>query len=141
MNKKGFTLVELIVVIVIVALIALISVPAVINIIRDARERRESVDADVVLNAAYDFMLKDRSRLPASGSSVTITIIDIQNAGILREDITDCRDDAPNCFNRDDCIRVTNHQGQSAETNLKPSEQYFGTYFFEYFEHTSSVCP
>lgn len=38
MNKKGFTLVELLAVIVILAIIALIATPTVINIVRDSRD-------------------------------------------------------------------------------------------------------
>ena len=39
MNKKGFTLVELLAVIVILAIIALITAPAILNVINDAREK------------------------------------------------------------------------------------------------------
>ncbi len=39
MNKKGFTLVELLAVIVILAIIALITAPAILNVINDARQK------------------------------------------------------------------------------------------------------
>ncbi len=39
MNKKGFTLVELLAVIVILAIVALVTVPAILNVINDSREK------------------------------------------------------------------------------------------------------
>jgi len=141
MNKKGFTLVELVVVVVILAIIALIAIPAVMRIIRDGRERRENIDVGVVLSGGYDYMLKDISRLPTVGNPEIVTLRKIISEGILRIDLTECKPKpCEPYFNMDDCIRVTNHEGVAAQTDLKPNEQYFGTYFFEYFEYTSTVC-
>lgn len=49
MNKKGFTLVELLAVIVILAIIALIAVPIILNVIDDAREK-------AAMDSAYGYI-------------------------------------------------------------------------------------
>ena len=52
MNKKAFTLIELLAVIVILAIIALIAVPIVLNIINDSKESSLLRSAEFYLDAA-----------------------------------------------------------------------------------------
>ena len=51
-NKKGFTLIEIIVVLVIIALLAAATVPAMIGFVNDARGKAYAAEARVVLVAA-----------------------------------------------------------------------------------------
>ena len=55
MNKKGFTLVELLAVIVILGLLGALTIPLVEKIIKDNREKVHQVNVDTILNAAYDY--------------------------------------------------------------------------------------
>lgn len=52
MNKKGFTLIEVIVVIVLIALIAVITVPNVINMANKGQKKEIIVDAESIINDA-----------------------------------------------------------------------------------------
>ena len=52
MNKKGFTLIEVIVVIVLIALIAVITVPNVINMANKGQKKEITVDAESIINDA-----------------------------------------------------------------------------------------
>ena len=52
MNKKGFTLIEVIVVIVLIALIAVIAVPNVINMANKGQKKEIIVDAESIINDA-----------------------------------------------------------------------------------------
>ena len=52
MNKKGFTLIEVIVVIVLIALIAVIAVPNVINMANKGQKKEITVDAESIINDA-----------------------------------------------------------------------------------------
>ena len=52
MNKKGFTLVELLAVIVILAIVALILVPMTINMINDSKEGAQEINVDLYKKAA-----------------------------------------------------------------------------------------
>lgn len=65
MNKKGFTLVELLAVIVILAIIALIATPIVINVVNESREKANlrSIEsyAKAYETAYYQALLTDNS--------------------------------------------------------------------------------
>lgn len=52
MNKKGFTLIEVIVVIVLIALITVIAVPNVINMANKGQKKEIIVDAESIINDA-----------------------------------------------------------------------------------------
>ena len=68
LNKKAFTLIELLAVIVILAIIALIAVPIVLNIINDskeqARERSAELYEKAVLNAVMQKQLDGKTIVP-----------------------------------------------------------------------------
>ena len=74
MNKKGFTLVELLAVIVILAIIALIATPIVINVIGEARKGADarSVEGYVKAyeSAYYQELIKSNS--PKFGEPLTV---------------------------------------------------------------------
>ena len=74
MNKKGFTLVELLAVIVILAIIALIATPIVINVIGEARKGADarSVEGYVKAyeSAYYQELIKGNS--PTFGEPLTV---------------------------------------------------------------------
>ena len=55
MNKKGFTLVELLAVIIILAIVALIATPIVLNVIEDSRKSAAESDANIIYNTINDY--------------------------------------------------------------------------------------
>ena len=56
MNRKGFTLVELLAVIVILSIIALIAVPGVFNAIEASRQKANVVQEKIIINAAKSYV-------------------------------------------------------------------------------------
>lgn len=76
MNKKGFTLVELLAVIVILAIIALIATPIVINVINQAQE-----DADARSVEAYAKAIETKYYInKVNGVNVAISDTEITTA-------------------------------------------------------------
>ena len=69
-NKKGFTLVELIVVIAIMAILAAVLVPTVVNKINDAKESAAKSDMSTVANAIQSEIISITSGLPDGGKYV-----------------------------------------------------------------------
>ena len=62
-NKKGFTLVELIVVIAIMAILAAVLVPTIVNKINDAKESAAKSDMSAVANAIQSEIISIKSGL------------------------------------------------------------------------------
>ena len=86
MNKKGFTLVELLAVIVILAIIALIATPIVINVVNESRENANKRSVEGYMKAYetayYQAILEDENvkfgdklDVNYSGSNVTCSNI------------------------------------------------------------------
>lgn len=110
MNKKGFTLVELLAVIVILAIIALIATPIVINVVNESREKANlrSIEsyAKAYETAYYQALLTD--------NTVEFTKVVPQYSGVR---ITGCNmtlDKATNKISATDC-----QIGDDAKTKYK----------------------
>ena len=87
MNKKGFTLIELIVVIAIMAIIALISTPIINNVITQSKERTYKEQLNAIINSAKNYMTTHTNELPTTaGSSKCLTVEDLKTAGVLKND-------------------------------------------------------
>jgi len=87
-NKKGFTLIEIIVVLVIIALLAAATVPAMIGFVNDARGKAYAAEARVVLVAAQATV----TEMVADGKDPkSITLADIKGQeyfkNIVAEDV------------------------------------------------------
>ncbi len=74
MNKKAFTLIELLAVIVILAIIALIAVPIIINIIRDTKEKSREISKDLYLTAVEQTILKENIEGSLNPSTCKVNI-------------------------------------------------------------------
>lgn len=113
MNKKGFTLVELLAVIVILAIIALIATPIVINVVNESREKANlrSIEsyAKAYETAYYQALLTDNT-VEFTDSSKVVP----QYSGVR---ITGCNmtlDKATNKISATDC-----QIGDDAKTKYK----------------------
>lgn len=89
MNKKGFTLIEVLAVIVILSVIALIVFPEVNKIIKDSRQKSFNTQVDNLITATKKIAVKDTSLLPSpdSGLATCVTLTDLMNAGEIETDI------------------------------------------------------
>lgn len=100
MNKKGFTLIELMAVIVILSIIALITTPIVINTISSVRNELSKEQKQIIINAARMWGVKnlsvDDNNNPIKNSEIinSITINDLKNDGFLeKKDIKNINED------------------------------------------------
>ena len=73
MNKKGFTLMELLAIIVILGLIALIAVPVVTDVLKDIADKAYNENIETIKEAAYDWSLINTRLLPnEDGESIVV---------------------------------------------------------------------
>lgn len=130
MSKRAFTLVELLAVIVILGLIALLTVPVVDRIMKDNREKADNVNVDTILNAAYDYIQQNPSKLPdnTNGATSTFKLEVLINEGILKEGIINPKTNAE--YSIDSIITVTY---KTAAPNPMPEDsKFFGNYLFTF---------
>ncbi len=76
-NKKGFTLVELVIVIAILAILAAIAIPTVSNVIKTANENVDKANAQTVelaLKSANAEAIADTWTLPTGKTADTVTV-------------------------------------------------------------------
>ena len=82
MNRKGFTLVELLAVIVVLAIIMIVAIPSVINAMNDARKASFKVYAQKVLNQAQMKYGTDSLLGTGAGKTCyTLSDLDMKNTG------------------------------------------------------------
>ena len=92
MNKKGFTLIELIGVIILLSAIALISVPIINNSIKNAKEKTYKGQIDTIIKAAKRYVIEVG---PGNDAGFDITMDNLINAKLIEDDvIIDPRDDS-----------------------------------------------
>ncbi len=98
MNKKGFTLVELLAVLIILAIILAIVFPAVNDIVSESNNTMSNVQINKILDATYDYSLKNINKLPESGDTIYITLNELKKDGFIDSDIKDIisNDEYPN---------------------------------------------
>ena len=89
MNKKGFTLVELLAVIVILALLALLTSTAVTKLVKDAKNDLSETQIQLIKSAADTWIADNINNLPSSGSCGYLTLEDLKYYGLLDNVILD----------------------------------------------------
>lgn len=82
MNKKGFTLAELMGVIIILGTILLLTLPAVDKIIKNAKETSYNTQIENIIKASSDWALQNPGLLPRNrGDSITIYLSELKLSG------------------------------------------------------------
>jgi len=89
MKEKGFTLVELLGVIVILAIIFVLIYPSVSDVLSQSRETVYQKQINTMLNAAYDFSLKNIEYLPESNEKNYVTLGELKYNGLIDASIKD----------------------------------------------------
>ena len=94
MNKKAFTLIELMGVITILGLITLLIAPTIINQIRNSKEKIDSVTEKLIYAAADLYLDNRESDYPKyNGSTYCLTLSDLVEAGKLSSPVLDSNGD------------------------------------------------
>lgn len=81
MNKKGFTLVELLAVIVLLGLIALIAAPAITGIIKQSKDSLSDSQKSSIELSAKNWATDNMSSLPADGDCIWVRLSTLQAEG------------------------------------------------------------
>ena len=83
MNKKGFTLVELLAVIVILALLALLTSTAITKIVKDSKQTLSDTQLNLIKSAAEMWGADNLDKLPDAGSCGYLTLANLQSEGFI----------------------------------------------------------
>lgn len=94
MNKKAFTLVELLAVIIVLGILLVIIVPKIFSTISKSKEDIYKVKEDQMKKAAEDYTLYNVTEMPTSiGTKININLIDLINGKFINQ-IKDLDDDS-----------------------------------------------
>ena len=102
MNKKGFTLVELLAVIALVAILSGIAIPNIISTVNNSKKSTFLMDAKrMVSKAEYLFALNKSDRDTAATSGKIYKFVDLNEKGEFQKDADDGE------FNSNSFVKVT----------------------------------
>ena len=91
MNKRGFTLVELLAVIIILALLALLTSTAITKLVKDSKDELYNTQIELIESAAKAWGADNILKLPGNGQCSYLTIQDLKNYGLLDTNLVDPR--------------------------------------------------
>lgn len=89
MKNRGFTLVELLAVLVILAVLFVISVPLMTELLDQSKNTLHKKQIDTILDATYDYSLKNINYLPNDNTINYITLGELKYEGLVNYDLTD----------------------------------------------------
>lgn len=89
MNKKGFTLIELIGVIVILALLTLIIVPNVVTYLQQGISNSKEYQNESIVLGAKNWASDHKDELPDAGNSLNLQLSTLQSEGYIEKNIKD----------------------------------------------------
>ena len=86
MNKKGFTLVELLAVIVILGLLIAIISPVVKNLLNDSKDSLSEQQKKLVVEATKKYMIENSELLPEGSNRAIVYMSDLIDKGVIDND-------------------------------------------------------
>lgn len=112
MNKKGFTLVELLGVIIILSLIILLALPNIVNSVKSSSSKTDELTTKIIYEATDLYIERHSNIFPkTNGNQYTITFSDLIEDELLKEPIKLFDSDITNTK----CIQVTYNNGFNYE--------------------------
>lgn len=90
MNKKGFTLAELLGVIIVIAIIMGLAIPSLVQTIRESKGKLSKANENIIFSATDLYLSNNVSEFPKyNGSTYCITLNELIDSGDLLEDLID----------------------------------------------------
>ena len=89
MNKRGFTLVELLAVIVLLGLVALIAAPAITGIIKQSKDSLSDSQIQSIEMSAKNWATDNMAKLPSDGNCIVVSLSKLQAEGYADLEIKD----------------------------------------------------
>lgn len=131
MDKKGFTLVELLAVITIISIILAIVFPEVTGVIKRANKTVKDIQINRILDSAYDYTLKNTNILPNKNEVKYITLNELKKEALIDGDIKDSVTNEN--FSDDLVIGIRNTKNRNNDTKYsKLHGDYLYTVEFEF---------
>ncbi|MCI8445872.1 MAG: prepilin-type N-terminal cleavage/methylation domain-containing protein [Bacilli bacterium] len=87
MNKKGFTLAELLGVITILAMLALLVTPVVTKTIKNNKQKLYNIQISKIEKAAYNYAIKNTDVLPEEGVTIVVTLGELKKEGLIDKEV------------------------------------------------------
>lgn len=106
MNKKGFTLVELLAVIVLLGLIALIAAPAITGIIKQSKDSLSDSQKTSIELSAKNWATDNMTKLPSDGNCIWVELETLQAGGYADLELKDPKTGNP----MQACVTITREQ-------------------------------
>lgn len=91
MNKKGFTLVEMLAVFILLSVIIALIFPAVESVLKQSNETISDTQINTILNGTYDYTLKNLNKLPSYNKTIFITLNELKKEGFVDSNIMDVK--------------------------------------------------
>lgn len=131
MNKKGFTLVELLGVIIIISIIIALVFPEVTKVVQKSKQIVNDIQINKILDATYDFTLKNIGLLPNDGEVKYITLNELKKEHLIDVNIRDSKTNEK--FTDDLVISIKNKNYATPKTKYsKLNGNYLYTAEFEF---------
>lgn len=89
MNKKGFTLVELLAVIIIISLLSLITSTAVTKLVKESKEDLYETQINLIKSAAQTWGADNLTKVPDTGKCGYLTLLDLKEYGLIDSSVID----------------------------------------------------
>ncbi len=127
MKNNGFTLMEVLGVIIILTIIFLLVVPTVNKIIDRSRQTAHDSQINTLLEATYNWSLKNLSKLPSEDEKVFVTLGELKKGGFIDPKFVD--PSTQNQFPDELVISIT-----KVDSNYKNKNKYakkYGRYLYE----------
>ena len=86
MEKKGFTLIEIMAVMVVLGLLITTIVPVVSNLLKDSEDTLHDEQIDLVVKASQKYMIENSNLLPEGSDYSAVYIDDLINSGVIDND-------------------------------------------------------
>ena len=136
MNKKGFTLVELLGVLVILSLLVLVSIPIVNNIVKNSQKQIHESNIDTILDAAYEWSLDEDMNviLPEDeNDSIIVTLDTLKKSGHLKKVVVNAKTGENYSDTCSIIITKKRYNKNEAEANKNdPNKKYYNNYLYDF---------